>query len=175
MKIKKDLIVVGALLAAALLLHALSALLPDPSLENKTADVTLAPDAIEYIEPTSAPTQEPQKETAAPQAAGPVGPMPKAQTEKVRGHVVLTVAGRQYGDPITMDRDKIITLKQEDGKINKVHITPEKVFMESSTCDNQDCVMQGEITVDNYKTRVLTTYVICLPNDVSIEFIPAEE
>ena len=37
------------------------------------------------------------------------------------------------------------------------------------------CVMQGEITVDNYKTRVLTTYVICLPNDVSIEFIPAEE
>ncbi len=173
---KKDLIIVGVLLAAALLLHALSALLPDPSLENKTADVTLAPDAIEYIEPTSAPesepTQEPQKETAAPKMAGP---MPRPQTEKVRGYVVLTVAGRQYGDPIAMDRDKIITLKQEDGKINKVHITPEKVYMESSTCENQDCVMQGEITIDNYKTRVLSTYVICLPNDVSIEFIPAEE
>ena len=104
-----------------------------------------------------------------------MGPMPKAQTAVVRGHVVLNVGGRQYGDPIPMDRDKIITLKQEDGKINKVHITPEKVFMESSTCDNQDCVMQGEITVDNYKTRVLSTFVICLPNNVSIEFIPAEE
>ena len=36
-------------------------------------------------------------------------------------------------------------------------------------------LQQGEITVDNYKTRVLSTYVICLPNNVSIEFIPVEE
>lgn len=195
---KKDLIIVGVLLACALLLHALSALLPKPDLADKTADVTLAPDAIEYLEPTVAPTAAPTaavtaEPTAEPtevsaaqitaeptqkpeekQAAGPVGPMPKPQTQAVRGHVVLTVGGRQYGEPIPMDRDKIITLKQEDGKINKVHITPEKVFMESSTCDNQDCVMQGEITVENYKTRVLSTYVICLPNNVSIEFIPVE-
>lgn len=193
---KKDLIVVGVLLAAALALHALSALLPKPDLAAKTADATLAPDAIEYVEPTAAPTDEAtaeptseptaaptvetaQEPTAAPdekpQEAVAAGPMPRPQTQKVRGHVVLTVGGRQYGDPIAMDRDKIITLKQEDGKINKVHITPEKVFMESSTCDNQDCVMQGEITLDNYKTRVLSTYVICLPNNVSIEMIPAEE
>ncbi len=185
---KKDLIIVGVLLAGALLLHALSALLPDPSLKNKTADATLAPDAIEYIDPTVAPTDRPSEAptaevaaevtvqpTKAPQEAAAVGPMPRPQTEAVRGYVVLTVGGRQYGDPIAMDRDKIITLKQEDGKINKVHITPEKVFMESSTCDNQDCVQQGEITLDNYKTRVLSTYVICLPNNVSIEFIPAEE
>ncbi len=104
-----------------------------------------------------------------------IGPMPPKREANVRGHVVLTVNGRQYGDPIPMDREKVITLRQEDGKINKVHITPEKVFMESSTCDNQDCVQQGEITVDNYKTRVLSTYVICLPNNVSIEFIPAEQ
>lgn len=44
--------------------------------------------------------------------------MPK-QTEKVRGHVVITVAGRQYGDPIPMDRDKIITVKHENGAINR--------------------------------------------------------
>ena len=104
-----------------------------------------------------------------------VGPMPPKKAAVVRGHVLLTVGGRQYGDPIPMDRDKIITLRQNDGKINKVHITPEKVFMESSTCDNQDCVQQGEITVDNYKTRVLSTYVICLPNNVSIEMVPVEE
>ena len=57
--------------------------------------------------------------------------MPK-QTEKVRRHVVITVAGRQYGDPIPMDRDKIITVKQENGAINRIHITPEYVEMESS-------------------------------------------
>lgn len=56
--------------------------------------------------------------------------MPK-QTDKVRGYVVITVAGRQYGDPIPMDRDKIITIKQDNGEINKIHITPEYVVRDS--------------------------------------------
>ena len=104
-----------------------------------------------------------------------VGPMPPKQAQTIRGHVVLTVGGRQYGDPIPMDRDKIITVRQEDGKINKVHITAEKVYMESSTCDNQDCVGQGEIHVDTYQSRILSTFIICLPNNVQIEMVPAED
>ena len=100
--------------------------------------------------------------------------MPK-RVEKVLGHVVLTVGGRQYGDPIPMDRDKIITIRQENGEINKVHITPDSVYMEYSSCENQDCVGQGHITMENYKTRILSTFVICLPNNVTIEMVPAEE
>lgn len=198
---RKDVLLIVLVLALAAAMLGISKLMPKTDLSTKTADVTLAPDAIEYVEATPAPTAEPTTEptaqpaieataepttepTAEPteasaaeprQEAAMVGPMPPKKAEVVRGHVLLTVGGRQYGDPIPMDRDKIITLRQEDGKINKVHITPEKVYMESSTCDNQDCVQQGEITVDNYKTRVLSTYVICLPNNVSIEFIPAEQ
>ena len=106
--------------------------------------------------------------------------MPK-QTEKVRGHVVITVAGRQYGDPIPMDRDKIITVKQENGAINRIHITPEYVEMESSTCENQDIKLpidiriEGEVNVNTYKDRILSTYIICLPNQVTIEMVPADE
>ena len=33
---------------------------------------------------------------------------------------------------------------------------------------------QGEITLDNYRTRILSTYVICLPNAVTIEMVPVE-
>ena len=206
---KKDWIVILAVLIAAAAMLGVSKLMPKTDLDTKVADVTLAPDAIEYLdatpapeaaaEPTAAPeaTAEPTAEataapTAAPEAtveptaeptavpeekqeAAMVGPMMPKKVEKVRGHVVLTVAGRQYGDPIPMDRDKIITIRQEDGKINKVHITPEKVYMESSTCDNQDCVGQGEIHVDTYQTRILSTFVICLPNSVQIEMVPAEE
>lgn len=140
---------------------------------------TEAPTAEPTQEPTAAPTQEPTAEpTEAPAAEqqGPamMGPMPPKKAETIRGHVLLTVGGRQYGDPIPMDRDKIITLRQEDGKINKVHITPESVYMESSTCENQDCVGQGEVHVDTYKDRILSTYIICLPNNVSIEMVPAE-
>ena len=202
---RKDLLFIGAvlLLAAALLL--ISRLLPDRGLEGRQAETTLAPDAVTYIDETPVPevTAEPEptaapEVTAAPEitatpevTAAPVttaapeamaapetqaaGPMPRAQTAQVRGYVVLTVGGRQYGDPIAMDREKIITIRQDDGKVNQVHITPEKVYMESSTCENQDCVGQGEISLDNYDKRILGTYVICLPNNVTIELVPVRE
>ena len=196
---RKDMLLIAAVLVLAAAMLGVSKLMPKTDISTKTADATLAPDAIEYVatpeptaEPAAAPTTEPTAEstqapttglteapTAAPtdepkQEAAMVGPMPPKKAEVVRGHVILTVGGRQYGDPIPMDRDKIITLRQDDGKINKVHITPEKVYMESSTCDNQDCVQQGEVHVDTYMDRILGTYVICLPNNVSIEMVPAE-
>ena len=149
--------------------------------ETAEPEGTAAPEATAVPEETAAPeaTAEPEK-TATPAkdsspAAQAAGPMPRAQTAQVRGYVVLTVGGRQYGDPIAMDREKIITIRQDDGKVNLVHITPEKVYMESSTCENQDCVGQGEISLDNYDKRILGTYVICLPNNVTIELVPAGE
>lgn len=197
---KKDLLIIAVVLLAAVALFAGSKLLPKTDLSTKTADVTLAPDAIEYLDETPTPdateapeaaqtpeaTAEPAATEApdateapaatdAPQSANMVGPMMPKQTEKVRGHVVITVAGRQYGDPIPMDRDKIITVKQENGAINRIHITPEYVEMESSTCENQDCIGEGEVNVNTYKDRILSTYIICLPNQVTIEMVPADE
>lgn len=191
---KKDLLIIAVVLLAAVALFAGSKLLPKTDLSTKTADVTLAPDAIEYLDETPAPdatnvpeaaqtpeaTAEPvateaPAATDAPQSANMVGPMMPKQTEKVRGHVIITVAGRQYGDPIPMDRDKIITVKQENGAINRIHITPEYVEMESSTCENQDCIGEGEVNVNTYKDRILSTYIICLPNQVTIEMVPADE
>ena len=179
---KKDLLIIAVVLLAAVALFAGSKLLPKTDLSTKTADVTLAPDAIEYLDETPAPeatampgaTEAPEV-TAEPQSANMVGPMMPQQTDKVRGYVVITVAGRQYGDPIPMDRDKIITVKQENGAINRIHITPEYVEMESSTCENQDCIGEGEVNVNTYKDRILSTYIICLPNQVTIEMVPADE
>ena len=203
---KKDIVIIVVVLLAAVVLFAGSKLMPKTDLSTKTADVTLAPDAIEYLDETPVPevTAEPEtteapevtatpdvteapeatampgateapEVTAEPQSANMVGPMMPKQTEKVRGHVVITVAGRQYGDPIPMDRDKIITIKQDNGDINKIHITPEYVVMESSTCENQDCIGEGEVNVNTYKDRILSTYIICLPNQVTIEMVPADE
>ena len=190
---KKDALIVALVLLAAVALLAASRLMPRTDLSQKVAQETLAPDAVEYIDATAAPAEtqapadteapaetaapaatEAPAETEAPKQADVAGPMPAPQTDEVRGYVVITVGNRQYGDPIPMDRDKVITIRQSDGKINKVHITPEKVYMEHSTCENQDCVGQGEITLDNYKTRILSTFVICLPNAVTIEMVPVE-
>ena len=173
---RKDALIVAAVLVVAVLLLAVSRLLPKTDLSQKAAQETLAPDAIEYLDATAAPaeTAAPAATEAPKQAASVVGPMPAPQTAEVKGYVVITVGNRQYGDPIPMDRDKVITVRQSDGKENKVHITPEKVYMEHSTCENQDCVGQGEITLENYKTRILSTFVICLPNAVTIEMVPVE-
>lgn len=200
---RKDALIIAAVLVVAGLLLLVSRLMPKTNIAEKVADVTLAPDAVEYVEPTAAPTAEatdaptaeptdaptaaptaeatdaPTAEpteapTEAPKQAAMVGPMPPPRTQEVRGHVVITVGNRQYGDPIPMDREKIITVKQENGQINKVHITPDGAWMEYSTCDNQDCVGQGHITMDNYKTRILSTFVICLPNNVTVEMVPVE-
>ena len=190
---KKDALIVALVLLAAVALLAASRLMPRTDLSQKVAQETLAPDAVEYIDATAAPAEtqapadteapaetaapaatEAPAETEAPKQADVAGPMPAPQNGEVRGYVVITVGNRQYGDPIPMDRDKVITIRQSDGKENKVHITPEKVYMEHSTCENQDCVGQGEITLDNYRTRILSTYVICLPNAVTIEMVPVE-
>lgn len=212
--VRKDVLLILAVLAVAAALFAVSRLTPQRGIEGREAQETLAPDAVEYLDATPAPevtgapetaaptetasapeamaepeaTAEPEaaaepeatgapEETAAPETADSpegafVGPMPAPQTEQTRGYVVLTVNGRQYGDPIAMDRDKIITIRQEDGKVNRVHITPESVYMESSTCENQDCVQQGTVTLDNLDTRILGGFVICLPNAVTVELVP---
>lgn len=194
----KDIIIIAAVLVVAAVLMLLARVMPRASLEDKVAEQTLAPDAVEYLDetgtPATAPEETPKAEAkpnvqpeaeAEPEQAGEPdaqpqqeaqvsGPMPAPQTQEVRGYVVITVNGRQYGDPIAMDRDKIITVKQEDGKINRVHITPDEVYMESSTCDNQDCVGEGNVTHDNYQKRILGSWIICLPNAVTIEYIPAD-
>ena len=195
---KKDSLIIGAVLLIAVVLFIVSRVMPKTDLNQKTADVTLAPDAVEYLdatpeasaEPTDSPKATPEptavpRETAlaeataepteAPQSANMMGPMPVPQTEEVKGHVIITVGGRQYGDPIPMDRDKIITIRQENGEINKIRITPDSVDMEYSTCENQDCIGEGTITLDNYNERILGTWIICLPNQVTIEMVPADK
>ena len=195
---KKDSLIIGAVLLIAVVLFIVSRVMPKTDLNQNTADVTLAPDAVEYLdatpeasaEPTDSPKATPEptavpKETAlaeataepteAPQSANMMGPMPVPQTEEVKGHVIITVGGRQYGDPIPMDRDKIITIRQENGEINKIRITPDSVDMEYSTCENQDCIGEGTITLDNYNERILGTWIICLPNQVTIEMVPADK
>lgn len=41
--------------------------------------------------------------------------------------------------------------------------------MESSTCHNQLCVQQGEVTRDNWSRRALGAHILCLPNRVDAE------
>lgn len=81
--------------------------------------------------------------------------------------------------PLPEKEDYVFPLRQMtaegDEIINNIHLTPTGVYMESATCENQDCVKQGEVTLENKSARVLENMIICLPNQVFLELYSSEE
>ena len=77
---KKDAAIIGVVLLLAVALFAVSKMMPKTDLSTKTADVTLAPDAVEYLDETPAPeaTAEPQPTEAPEITAEPQAPVGSA-------------------------------------------------------------------------------------------------
>jgi len=69
-----------------------------------------------------------------------------------------------------MGEDEVLI--EQNGQSNLVHITENGVYMERSTCENQNCVHQGEV---NDSSGELGCWIICLPNRVSVELVMEEE
>ena len=106
-------------------------------------------------------------------------PAPQESAAPAKGYILLTYSGGSFWLPLPESEDYTLPVQQvrDDGteEVNLIHVTPDGFYMESSTCENQDCVGQGEISLDNYKTRILSTYIICLPNEVVVEISGAME
>ena len=47
--------------------------------------------------------------------------------------------------------------------------------MEKSNCEGQDCVDEGEVTLENRQERILGNMVICLPHQLMLYLITREE
>lgn len=89
-------------------------------------------------------------------------------------YLLITADSTTYA-PIPLDDEHVLTLDQGDGIVNVIHANPDSVWMESATCENQDCVDQGVVTVENRKTRLLGNMIICLPHLVQVELYTADE
>ena len=81
----------------------------------------------------------------------------------------------QVWEAIPMADGGEYTIAQPDGKENVVRTTATGAVMHFSTCDNQSCVEQGEVTLENRDSRVLSNMIICLPNQVILEVLTPEE
>ena len=118
----------------------------------------------------SAPTMAP---SAAPPRAASDGEDDAA--DPVRAYLLVTVGGVAYQPlPLTQEGDYTITQKAT-GAENVIHVSTEGVYMKSSTCENHDCVQQGEVTLANKGTRILGNMIICLPNQVTLELYSEQE
>ena len=96
-----------------------------------------------------------------------------------KAYILLTYSGGSFWLPLPETEDYTLPVRQvrDDGteEVNLIHVTPEGFYMESSTCENQDCVEQGIVTLENRHERILYNAVLCLPNMVSLELYTPEE
>ena len=88
--------------------------------------------------------------------------------------VIITVNGQEYAR-IPLSSPQTVTIDQGDGKVNVVEVSDHGAVMLSSTCDNQQCVHMGEVTLDNWEVRANQAFIICLPNRVTVELAVKEE
>ena len=176
---KKNLIVIAALvlLVAAVALTAML-LKPElnPTLGTLEADPTAAPVVTEVPAVTEAPSA-----TEAPAADAAATEAPAAETTANEGldslnaeaYLVVSVAGMMY-EPIPLVEEGRYSIRRGD-LVNVIEVTPTSIKMHESSCDNQDCVEQGTVSLENYKQRVLQNMIICLPNEVVLELYTTEE
>ena len=111
------------------------------------------------------------EEVAAAEETAAVEP---TETQTVAdAYLLVTVAGVLY-EPVPLYEEGEYTIRRGEEYENVIHVTPDSVYMKSSTCDNQDCVDQGIVSLDNMKNRVLSNMIICLPNEVTLELYTPE-
>ena len=201
MKGKKDWILVLVLAAAALLLlvYGLSSRHKPVTAPPSPAPVSESVTQAEESESASAPdgsgggadtNAEAESETAPesePDAAPEKTPSAGTYEEFVResvaayfaeypaeSYLIVNTNSSAYS-PIPLTEDNSFRITQQDGSENVVHIGKNSFYMESSNCDNQNCVEQGEVTLENREKRLLFNMVICLPHNLSLELMTREE
>lgn len=169
---KKDLKIIIPILALALILLILSQVLPR---ENKQANAgALVTAAVAAENPSPSPAKEagsPNPETSA-QATPEPSPMPTLAP--ARAYLKVQIGSFVF-EPLALTENRDLDLTQPDGKQNIVRVTPESIIMHSANCDNQDCVHQGMVSLENRGNRVLQNMIVCLPNQVVLQLLDPQE
>ena len=174
---KKNLIVIAALLLLIALVAVAAAVLRpkmNPTLGALEADPTATP----VVTDVPAATEDATPEATAEPEATEVPAAAKSTAEAVsaksaEAYLVVSVAGMMY-EPIPLTEEGRYSIRRGD-LVNVIEVTPTSIKMHESSCDNQDCVEQGVVSLENRSKRVLQNMIICLPNEVVLELYTTEE
>lgn len=170
-KAKRNILWCNVLIVAALLLivAVLMVVLRRNAPANVDANAPLLP-----LTATDAPTETPTElATSTPEAAATPEATATPDLSQVKAFLVVTVGDKTY-QPIPLTEEGYYRLRHGDC-INIVHVTPTSIDMHEANCDNQDCVEQGEVTLENKDTRILGNRIICLPNQVTLQLYSRDE
>lgn len=187
-----NLAVIGVVALLAAVALAIAALLPErditPTTDNpEELGITLhveqspAPTAVEATAaPTEAPAASTEAPTAAPEEAATSTDMEesagKEDAVSLADAYLVVMVGDVVYNPIPLTGPNRYVLRQGNGeKVNIVEVTEDSIWMAESTCDNQDCIYQGKVSLENRDTRVLQNMVLCLPHNVTLLLMTQDE
>lgn len=174
---KRNLLVLGAVIVLIVIVAVIAATQKrelNPTLGPLEADATAAPVVTEAASAVPVTTAAPEATEAPESTEAPASTEePAAAKEPAQAYLVVSVAGAMY-EPIPLYEEGRYTVKRGD-LVNTIEVTPDSIKMHASSCDNQDCVEQGVVSLENRSKRVLQNMIICLPNEVVLELYTPEE
>ncbi|MBR4576370.1 MAG: FAD:protein FMN transferase [Clostridia bacterium] len=95
------------------------------------------------------------------------------------GYIFLQDQNRSGFLPLPEEGEKIqeICVELGDGSLwrNVIRMTPEGFSMQEANCEGQDCVLEGEVTLENMHDRLLWNMVICAPHRLTLSLYTPEE
>ena len=166
----KNIIIVLSMIFLSIALLIVGFLVPKTTI--KTSVKTEKLEAV-TVEPTQTPNKT-QIKGATQSALNTATPTPKSN-EEVQAYLYIS-AGNTVYDPIPLTKELTFVVNQNEETLqNVIRVTPTSVVMHSANCDNQNCIHQGEITLENMKTRIFGNSIYCLPNQVVLTLYTAEE
>lgn len=117
--------------------------------------------------------------TADPVPVAPNTPVPRDLSEAFEmlenaKAVIVIYNGNNIYDIRPLEKQTVVVDQGHD-IVNEIDISENGMVMARSTCSNQDCVEQGEVTLGNYHNRILGEWIVCMPNQVSLRMIVKED
>lgn len=128
----------------------------------------------ENIMPSAEPTDGGEASAAGASAAVRAAVAAYFDESLAESYMVVTTQNGVHA-PVPLNEENELRLAQADGSENVIHIGKNCFYMASSNCENQNCVQQGEVTLENRDTRILFNMVICLPHNLSLQLLSRAE
>ena len=68
-----------------------------------------------------------------------------------------------------------LRIKISETDYNIIEVGKNRFDMYEASCPDQVCITEGEVTLADRETRLLGSYIICMPNGLVLEMRSAEE
>lgn len=96
----------------------------------------------------------------------------------VRAESYLVVWMGDYFQPVPLleefeEQQLRVTLSDTDYIV--IGVGKNHFNMDESSCPDQVCITEGEVTLENRESRLLGSYIICMPNGIVLEMRSAQE